>query len=283
VGNYVFDTPNNVFRRGGPSCSGPTASCVPLDISQGARFQFSQYDGASGYEFFERLKTVGSFYDKIGALLTLSNSDTTFIGRDQTNLLTYRLGFYLLLPRQMTNLFGSLITDNFDAYAWRYDFNGGSPSVRSPTLFPTPGMPAPTGVAIDPQWYFYYKGYALLFSMANFQAQFSQSWNDAVRVYCVGCGEGFTPAPGSTVETMNDPLSGKQYAAIRYGDGRYSPGAELIAQGADLVTAYETATALPAGTERDRAVATATANVANHVEMLDLIRGMYNIFGYSLF
>jgi hypothetical protein len=105
-----------------------------------------------------------------------------------------------------------------------------------------------------------------------------------VRVYCLGCGESFTPAAGTQVETMNDPFSGKQYAAVRYGDGRASPGADMIVTGRRLIQSYKDALALPAdATDRDILVNNATYYVQNHIELLDLIRGMYDTFGYSRF
>jgi hypothetical protein len=120
--------------------------------------------------------------------------------------------------------------------------------------------------------------------MAEFQANFSQSWNDASRVWCVGCGEPFTPAVGTTPIVMNDPLSGKQYGALVYGDGRYSPGAEFIRQGQKLVIDYdERMAALPDAKDREAYINRARSRLQYHVELMDLVRGLYQTYGYTRF
>src|SRR5205814_1388854 len=124
-------------------------------------------------------------------------------------------------------------------------------------------------------WYISYKSFALFFAMANWRATFSQSFNDAVRVWCTGCGEGYTPGPGVKTLSFTDPLSGKMYSAVEFGDGRYSPGATLIKKGQDLVAAYESALTRKDDTE----IANAIANVANHIELLDVVRGLYDEYG----
>lgn len=284
--------------------SGATVKCgtndkqLTLDIDSGARYRFTRYDNASGQGFFNRVKNVGSFYDKIAALLTLTNTSTNFVGQDQTNAVSYRIGFYLAYPKAMSLIFGGVATDSFDKYAWRFD-GGGLPgsagaTLMTPNVFQTLGgkdgaatSPAEgqlRGRPIDSGWYFFYKAYALLFSMAEFQSNFSQSWNDAVRVWCVGCGEAFTPGKGATPVTMTDPLTGKQYAAIDYNDGRYSPGSDLVKQGQKLVAAYDERLAAPADApDREYYVNRARSRLQDHVELMDLIRGLYQTYGYTRF
>jgi len=281
---------------------GATVKCgsndkqLTLDIDTGARYRYTRYDNATGQGFFNRIKNIGSFYDKIAALLTLTNTSTNFVGQDQTNAVTYRIGFYLAYPKAMSGVFGGVATDSFDKYAWRAESTslGGSPTLMTPNVFQTlggrDGVTTPTpdaplrGTAIDSGWFFFYKAYALFFSMAEFQSNYSQSWNDAVRVWCVGCGEAFTPGANTTPVTMTDPLTSKQYAAIEYADGRYSPGADLIKQGQKLIDDYNARKDAPADAEnRDYYLNRAVSRLQNHVELMDLIRGLYQTYGYTRF
>jgi hypothetical protein len=78
---------------------------------------------------------------------------------------------------------------------------------------------------------------------------------------------------------MNDPFSGKQYAAIQYGDARFSPGAEMVNRGKKLVERYNDALVSGDATR----ITNTTNELSNHIEMLDLIRGLYQVFGYSRF
>lgn len=268
---------------------------LTLDIDSGARYRYTRYDNASGQGFFNRIKNIGSFYDKIAALLTLTNTSTNFVGQDQTNAVSYRIGFYLAYPKAMSGVFGGVATDSYDKYAWRVESSmTGGPTLMTPNVFQTlggkdgavttPGEGDLRGTAIDSGWYFFYKAYALFFSMAEFQSNFSQSWNDAVRVWCVGCGEAFTPGAGLTPVTMTDPLTGKQYAAIDYADGRYSPGSDLVKQGQKLIDDYNARLEAPADAEnREYYINRARARLQDQVELMDLIRGLYQTYGYTRF
>lgn len=279
---------------------GTSAGQLTLDIDQGARFSYTRYDTSTGQGFFDRIKNVGSFYDKIAALLTLTNTETNFVGQDQTNAVSYRIGFYLAYPKAMSAIFGGISTDQYDNYAWRYEYvdqlNNPQVNILTPNVFEALGgsdaassqtpAPAPVlrGTPVDSGWYFFYKAYALFFSMAEFQSNFSQSWNDAVRVWCVGCGEAFTPGAGTVPVTMTDPLSGKQYGALDYADGRYSPGSDFIKQGQKLIDAYNERLKAPADApDRDYYINRARARLQDHVELMDLIRGLYQTYGYTRF
>ncbi|MBX3185787.1 MAG: zinc-dependent metalloprotease [Labilithrix sp.] len=289
--------------QGGTAKCDSNANQLTLDIDNGARYRFTRYDNSTGQGFFNRIKNIGSFYDKIAALLMLTNSETNFVGQDQTNAVSYRIGFYLAYPKALSSIFGGVATDTYDNYAWRYDvpstsaFGGagdaGQVKLLTTNVFQSMGggdnvtTPAPgtlKGKPIDGGWYFFYKAYAMYFSMAEFQSNFSQSWNDASRVWCLGCGEAFTPAENTTPIMMSDPLSGKQYGALVYGDGRYSPGAEFIRQGQKLVTGYEEALAAPQDkANREYYINRARARLQDHVELMDLIRGLYQVYGYTRF
>ncbi|MBX3219787.1 MAG: hypothetical protein KF795_04660 [Labilithrix sp.] len=275
---------------------GSTDKQLTLDIESGARYRYTRYDNASGQGFFNRIKNIGSFYDKIAALLTLTNTSTNFVGQDQTNAVSYRIGFYLAYPKAMSGVFGGVATDSYDKYAWRVEQSAvaSSPTLMTPNVFQTLGgkdgaiTPSPEGelrgTAINSGWYFFYKAYALFFSMAEFQSNFSQSWNDAVRVWCVGCGEAFTPGAGLTPVTMTDPLTGKQYAAIDYADGRYSPGSDLVKQGQKLIEDYTARNEAASDAEnREYYINRARARLQDHVELMDLIRGLYQTYGYTRF
>ncbi|MDF2696155.1 MAG: MoxR-like ATPase, partial [Labilithrix sp.] len=281
--------------QGATTKCGSSADQLTLDIEHGARYRYTRYDTGSGQGSYDRIVNIGSFYDKMAALTMLTNTATSFVGEDQTNAITYRIGFYLAYPKAMSEIFGGIITDAIDRYSWRFEASDGAqPTLMSPNIFQTlgggdgtptsPGQEGLRGTPVDSGWFFYYKAYALLFSMADFQSNYSQSWNDAVRVWCLGCGEAFTPGGNALPITMTDPLTSKQYAAIQYADGRYSPGADLIKHGQELVADYHARMAAPADApNREYYVNRAIAQLQGHVEFLDLIRGLYQTFGYTRF
>jgi hypothetical protein len=267
------------------------SSQLVLDLGSGARYLNTQYERGTGSSYFMRIANAGGIYDKIAALLAMTYDETNFIGRDQTNALGYRVGFYLAYPKALTAVFGGIASETYDNYAWRWTFEGGKAKLLSPDVFATrgalDGVPEPgklSGQSIDSQWYFFYKAYALYFTMALYKSSFAQSYNDAIRVFCTGCGEAFTPGPGTTVVNFTDPLSGKEYAAVDYGVGRFSPGAAMVRKGQELVKAYDEAIKRPSDDpDRSTAVADALSSIAYHVETLDLVRGLYAEYGSTTF
>jgi hypothetical protein len=293
---YLAQTASSVFAcsdGGNPVRCENDASSLTVGLEDGARFRYTTFESGSGYYGWQRPKVVGSFYDKMAALLSITDSNANFIGQDTTNAVSYRIGYYLAYPRALTSLVGGIVNDDVSKFGWRYDFDPATKTgkIGSVDLFTKlgaddaakPDLSTVTGTPVDSGWFLYYKAYALLFSMAEFQANYSQSWNDAVRVYCVGCGEAFTPGAGIATTSFVNPLSGKEYAAIRYGDGRYSPGAQLVDRGAVLAKAYRDAIALPESDGKATTVVAATNALNEHVKLLDLVRGLYEVYGYSRF
>ncbi len=301
LGTYQDYNSDGIFRQaaGVYACgSGPnpvacksSATQLVLDLGSGARYLNTQYERGTGSSYFMRISNAGGIYDKIAALLALTYDGTSFLGRDVTNDLTYRVGFYLAYPKAMTAVFGGIASETHDNYSWRWSISGSKVTLMSPDVFATrgalDGIPEPAKLAgkpVDSQWYFFYKAYALYFSMAQFKSSFAQSYNDAVRVYCTGCGEGFTPGAGTTVVKFTDPLSGKEYAAVDFGTGRFSPGAQLVKKGIELVKLYDEASKRPSeDPDRSAAVADALSALAYHIETLDLVRGLYAEYGATSF
>jgi len=297
VGTYVefSSIPDGVLRKAGGlyACGGATpvrcassSAQAVLDIDDGVRYRQMQYDGSLGSSYYLRIKMIGSFYDWVAALTALTKSSSNFIGVDKTNALAYQIDFFQAYPRALTAVIGGIASDTRDNYAWRYDGVDTSKKTNKltvPDVFATvggaDGIPkndSLKGKPVDAQWYISYKNFALFYAMANWRNTFSQSFNDAVRVWCTGCGEGYTPGPGVTTVSFTDPLSGKIYSAVTFGDGRFSPGSTLIKKGQDLVKIYDDSVDPDAKNN-------ALADIANHVEFLDVVRGLYSEYGMSGF
>ncbi len=301
VGVYQDYAADGVFRQvaglfacgagANPIKCGATSSQAVLDLGSGARYLNTQYQRGTGSTYYLRIDNAGGIYDKIAAMLALTYSGTHYLGVDKTNAIAYRIGFYTAYPRALTSVFGGVASERYENYAWRTSFAAGKQKLMSPDIFATlgagDGVPAPKtleGKPIEAQWYQFYKGYALFFSMANFRSTFAQNYNDSVRVWVVGGAEGFTPGAGVKTVQFTDPFSGKTYSAVDPGPGTFAPGAEMIKRGQaylqDLVDAKARDLVDP---DRDRAITNASAGLLNHIEVLDMVRGMYDTYGKTSF
>ncbi len=317
VGRYVFDEKSKAFRLSSDStriCEGKNkelvrcpsdAKSLTLEIDDGARYLSSHYDNASGSSRRFNLISAGAVYDRIAAMITLTRNDAVFIGVDKFNKPEFDVGFYNTFPKKLTELFGGFLNDSYNTFAWRYEptpKNELTPRLLSRELFgsdenvatfvkdvdpysldPNPTEPELRGLPISPITGIYMKAFAMTLAMARFQSAYSQSWNDAARIWLKGNGDSFTPAADAPLVSFTDPFSHRQFEAVVYGDGRSSPAADMIRKGDELRKQYEEAvetarTALPAGkrTAEDEK-ARVEAQLKEHVNTVDLMRGLHGL------
>ncbi|MHB8873585.1 MAG: zinc-dependent metalloprotease, partial [Myxococcaceae bacterium] len=82
-----------------------------IDIPNGRYFSTS-WDYESGYFWYERVKSIGSFLDKVAALAQMTDPQTYFLGRDtSSDVRQYAINYWRLYPKQMTDVFAATLTD----------------------------------------------------------------------------------------------------------------------------------------------------------------------------
>lgn len=232
-GAYYLDPDDNLYYNYSyetdiPLCgavSEPTCSDLNVDLGTG-KYAFSLYDGASGYYFYDRLRVVGSFYDKLAALETLTSPETNFLGVDtDADLTQYAISMFLYFPEEVTRLVGGSAVESYDVFA------GVAEEKRFVTrdIFADPqlyqGKPA-----VDPATSFTVELYAAWLGMAFLNANFDNSFNDRMKVFVEGSGEGLIPAAEpERVARFVHPRTGRTFVAIRDANpNAYSPGYELV-------------------------------------------------------
>ncbi len=183
---------------------GATITCAKaqIDITQG-RFPYTNYDVASGYYYFEKIRWIGSFYDKLVAILTLTDPTTNFIGVDTvSDIRRFAIGWNLMFPDMLHRLFSAIVTEDLGDYAPRV--KGGVVHPRLP--FPVTAALTPKdlelgklppaceqsescGVPLEVANNFTVRVYTLLYGMALFRSVFSPEFLDAAQVCVRGSGE----------------------------------------------------------------------------------------------
>lgn len=185
---------------------------LSLDVGEGY-YHWSRYqDGALG---FFRTERVGTFWDKLYALLALTTRDW---GLSYTLDERYYINFYSFFPVEMTELFGGFILDDDDWYAPRIRHDAADPTgtmthvqyvnwYRAPDLYgrgcsnPTTGVRGPCRAATAVQFpYPVIQGssddvlrvYATAFALSEFPVFYDNSWERRLDVVALGSGDGFT-------------------------------------------------------------------------------------------
>jgi len=259
--------------------------CSDANLGLGdGRWFWSAYDWESGYYFYERLKWVGTFYDKLLALETLTSPDTYFLGVDTASAVDqWVISMYLTFPREMRRLFGGIAADRFDLYAGTFD------ATRT-YVPPDPFAPASTEAItaengngpVDPATSFTVQLYMLWYGMAWLNANFDPSFNNQAKIWLKGSGDAITPTDPSKLVELADPFSGRIYVALD-GDDPADPalGALMLRQGQRYLADY-------AEVKQDPYASASTLDyyrwrVENLVENVEVVRGLYDLYGTMYF
>ncbi|MCC7382505.1 MAG: zinc-dependent metalloprotease [Deltaproteobacteria bacterium] len=265
---------NFAYEENLPLCSvapsDPYCSDLNVDLGLG-KYAFSLYDGASGYYFFDRLHVIGSFYDKLAAIETLTSPETNFLGVDiDADLTQYAISMHLFFPEEVTRLVGGAAVEAYQGFAGVVD--GGRFRYRD--IF-APASEYAGKPLVDPATSFTIELYAAWMGMAFLNANFDNSFNDVMRVYVEGSGAGLIP-------TVSDPArigrfvharTGRTFVAIRAEDpAAFSPAYELVRAAQRWV---DTAA------ERDPGVT--AYYVENAVAILETMRGLDELYGKLYF
>lgn len=248
---------------------------VPLGVG---RWFLSLYDVDSGYGFYDRLKWVGSFYDKLLALEALTSPDTWFIGIDTFQSADeWAISMNLAFPDEIRRLLTGIASDRFDLFAGTLDKKG---NWTPPDPFgKTASWTSPTGGAVDPQTSFTIQLYALWYGMAWLNANYDNSFNDYAKIWLAGSGEAIDVDPAQVV-SFTSPTNGRTYVSLRPAEGQPpAVGASML----DEAIRYQAL--------RDDALAEGWDDVADYwswriqnvVENMEVVRGLHQLYGTLVF
>ena len=267
-------------------------SCSDLYIPLGAgRYAESEFDAVSGYYWFEKIRVVGSFWEKLAAVEIMSNPSTYLLGVDDiADATSYNLGFNVAFPHAVSNIFGGVINNDYRLFAPSLGDDG---QLKRPTLFASPQAAStdvitqtPAGKIIDPSTNFTTSLYTMFYGMALLNSNYDQSFNDNAKIWLSGSGEAITPLPGSVQITFNSPFNQRSYQAVKSPDAlHYSLGYEMLNRAEKLKTTITTAGA-DCFTKTDGPCAPVQGHkweLQNLMENVEVIRGYYDIFGYAWF
>jgi hypothetical protein len=298
-GNLESSFIQNVKDKYATSAS-PITEVVYVPRGPG-RSMYTLYDG-NGYDFFTRVNEVGHFWDQYLALEVLSSAQTNFLGVDRgADALRYSLPYYMTFNKELSNLTMGVWTDDHSRYAGSLLKTGNGEATILPQQFlraenylkgfdyPPPAVTPVDGngntvpldmIEASPSWGT--KFYTEVFGMAYFTDNYNQEYASFNQVFRLGSGETVTPANGYETVTFADPFGGSTYAALRrVGDTRPPSAPQMVQTAVQYKANWDLAKAATPQVYKGLTAAQWEAKTRDAIRSLEMMRGLYNIFGQA--
>jgi hypothetical protein len=297
-GSYKLNVDKNLFENIS-YLSGATGSELDIPLSDG-KYPYTTFWNGAGYFFWDHAQFYGSFWEKMAALMTLTDSTvyftTNYVGEQLNIGVGTSIGFNTMYPKQLTELFGGAISDSPQifagtaekggTYAPRKLFDPRNSSIYATdtlgeivgTVVPAPYLTevaASTAPRVEPSIQnITLKLYMMVYGMAYLPASFDPSFLDSFTVCLKGNGNchDIGATSGIVPQEFSDPFTGKTFVvwAPTYTADWYSPNVVLVEKANAQKALWEAAT----GADK----AAAEVELRNIVEVLDMMRGVYEVF-----
>ena len=257
---------------------------VPVGIG---KFPYTQWMSSDQYGFQDHVIYVGSFWTKLAALLTLTDSTfysaSDWVGEQLEIGRSSAVGFNTLYQREMTNLIGGIVANQLDAYSGvvQTDAATGKSVFVARDLFDG-GRDAGRPVVEPGLNTLSMKLFASVYGLANLPAGFDPSFTDSMAVFIEGSGNEFdlvTGPGGVAASKFADPFGLKTYIAYEPGYDSAKqrlPAAARIVERANVLKAQWKAAA---GPEKERLA----KQLKEQIEILDILRRLHTIYGNLLY
>ncbi|MFT4627059.1 MAG: hypothetical protein ACI8PZ_005740 [Myxococcota bacterium] len=183
---------------------------VEIPLVAGAYYS-SEWDYDSGYHWFDRQAVVGTYWDRMLALLTLVHTEPSgFVGFDTiVDPRAYAIGFNDLYRDPIARFLGELSAEDHNALAPVLQDDG---TLRYPDTTDLTRVPL-DGAQVQPAAHWLVQYDAGLFGKALLSRGYDRSFLNRSRIYVEGTGEEPLIPEGQAVVRFTDPASGKTYAA----------------------------------------------------------------------
>ncbi|MBN8611556.1 MAG: zinc-dependent metalloprotease [Deltaproteobacteria bacterium] len=237
---------------------GSALSAARINALDG-RFLETTWDFDAGYFWFDQLERVGYFYDKLAALIILTDPTTYFLGRDtDADIRRYQISFASTFGPSVTSLFRGMLGEDWATIAPR--ISGGN-VVYPDALELAEGDMA--GTPITPNVGFSVQLFASVLGMSYLPQTYDQDFLNRSRIWVVGASEAIDVEPGTPTVEFTDSASGIRYVAVSYPDGARETGvgAQMLLHAEALRTAG------------------ATAETRRFIDNIDLVRRLSAMFG----
>ena len=206
-----------------------------IPLGAGAYYE-SEWDFDSGYHWFERQSRVGTYWDRMLALLALTDTSADgFMGYDTSaDPQAYSIGYQDLYRDELALFLGRLMSDDVGALGPALTADG--QLVYPDPLDMTTAWPPPGTDLVEPAAYWLVQFDAGLFGTSLLARGYDRSFLNRSRLYVEGSGSAIDVPEGQPTVSYDDLFSGKTYTAwsfpaVRDGQVIAGPGAAEVELG----------------------------------------------------
>lgn len=290
-GDFCVENANNAQKGqyvpadDAQTCAANSTVNIPLGIGRPYWSDFS--DDPIHWQF----TTAGAYYERLAALLALTDSSTYVAAVDSlSDSRRFSLSFYREFKEELVDLFGGIIADDLKPLSGTIT----NRQFQARPLIPMPGFPALDANAkplVAPNtWnlrnYATYFGMALFTSTMDDQMDFTRYTKVALK----GSNEDIFRAPGVEVAEATDPFTRYTYVAANTTDG-LGVGFKMVAALKTRIDQYDTAKSAfdampvnasnPAWQRAQTNVFRLQRQIASDVEFLDDMRLYNTVFAFG--
>jgi hypothetical protein len=205
-------------------------------------------------DYYYRITRAGSLYEKLGALIALTSTQSRFFRVDNfADQDRYSINYYRLFKDQMLNLLSGVIRDDPSAYGGYVSGGVYKPApVVDPTIFgkatyPMPEYMLPTAKRVATPVNKTIRYYALGLSLAQLDSTWDSTldFSSYTNVTLKGSSDDVTYAPGTQVVEFTSPQSHLVYRAAQIDPARPGIGVTVLQELNQIVGVAGTPGGLP--------------------------------------
>jgi len=264
----------NMQTGGGSGADGQPVADLNIPVGDG-KFPWTTFFTDSGYYYYDHPIWVGSYWEKIAAILTMVDSQAYFlvdyVGEQLPLFRGTSIGYNTVYPNELARILGGLAAGATDQFAG-YAVNVGS---KLAYVSADPFKPAPNGVDIVPPSVsnLSLRMFAAWQAVANLPAGFDPSFTDAMAVWIKGSGNAYDVDASVSKVEFTDPFGLKTYVALKpnYNASKFSPASFMVEKLNAMKGEWEKAT----GADKLKL----EFRMKEELEILDQFRKLHLVYG----
>ncbi|MBR58341.1 MAG: hypothetical protein CMH54_10005 [Myxococcales bacterium] len=217
-GSYQYNNDTGAYENFSFETDAPGSELnIPVGLG---KFPYTQFNTSGGYYDFSQAVWIGSFWEKVASLLTLTDS-TAYFTSDFVSELGVRgatsIGFNTLYQIELTNVLGGIVADEYELFAGA-EQNGSfvarpviGSSGHDTALEENHGLGPVVSPSIND---FSFKLFAAVYGLSYLPAGFDPTFTDAMAITYEGNGSQYDINDGVDKITFDDPFGQKTYSAL---------------------------------------------------------------------